>query len=114
MPMDVGDPDDAVETAVAALLERIVPALSPEAVYLFGSRARGDAGRDSDFDLLVIVSDDTPRDKIRLTSTYRLARGSGVPADVIACRRQWFERNREQVGTLGYKAVHEGRLVYGH
>jgi predicted nucleotidyltransferase len=111
--MDVGNPDDTIEHAVAALLERIIPALSPEAVYLFGSRARGDAGRDSDFDLLVVVSDDTPPDKIRLTSTYRLTRGTGVPADVIACRRRWFERNREQVGTLGYKAVNEGRLVYG-
>lgn len=73
----------------------------------------GEAGRDSDFDLLVVVSDDTPPDKLRLSSTYRLTRGSGVPADVIACRRRWFERNREQVGTLGYKAVNEGRLVYG-
>jgi uncharacterized protein len=88
MAMELAEPEDMVEHAVAALLERIVPALSPEAVYLFGSRARGDAGRDSDFDLLVVVSDDTPPDKIRLTSTYRLSRGTGVPADVIACRRR--------------------------
>ena len=111
--MEVAHPDDTVEQAVAALLERIVAALSPEAVYLFGSRARGDARRDSDFDLLVVVSDETPRDKIRLTSTYKLSRGTGIPADVIACRRRWFDRNREQVGTLSYKAVHEGSLVYG-
>jgi hypothetical protein len=25
----------------------------------------------------------------------------------------WFEQNRQQVGTLGYKAVNEGRLIYG-
>lgn len=114
MATDATVKDDAVEQGVALLLERIVPALSPQAVYLFGSRARGDARRDSDFDLLVVVSDDTPRDKIRLTSTYRLTRGTGVAADVIACRRRWFERTRTQVGTLGYKALHEGRLVYGH
>jgi predicted nucleotidyltransferase/HEPN domain-containing protein len=96
MPTEIAEPDDMVEQAVTALLERIVPALSPEAVYLFGSRARGDAARDSGFDLLVVVSDDTPRDKIRLTSTYRLTRGTGIPADVIACRRRWFERNRDR------------------
>ncbi len=111
--MEAVHQDHGVDKAVAALLERIVPALAPEAVYLFGSRARGDASPDSDFDLLVVVPDETPRDKIRLNSTYRLSRGTGIPADVIACRRCWFERNREQVGTLSYKAVHEGSLVYG-
>jgi hypothetical protein len=74
--MEVAYPDHTVEEAVAALLGRIVPALSPEAVYLFGSRARRDARQDSDFDLLVIVPDETPRDRIRLTSTYRLSRGT--------------------------------------
>lgn len=111
--MDPVEKEPVTEKAVGALLKRIVPALAPEAVYLFGSRARGDASRDSDFDLLVIVPDETPRDKIRLTSTYSLSRGTGVPADVIACRRSWFERQRGEVGTLGYKAVHEGKLVYG-
>ena len=95
------------------LLDRIVPALAPEAVYLFGSRARGDSAPESDYDLLVVVPDDTPRDKTVLTATYRLTRGTGVPADVIACRRSWFEKSRGQVGTLSYKATHEGVLVHG-
>ena len=95
------------------LLDRIVPALAPEAVYLFGSRARGDAAPDSDYDLLVVVPDDTPREKTVLTATYRLTRGTGIPAEVIACRRSWFEKSRGQVGTLSYKATHEGILVHG-
>ncbi len=41
-------------------IARIVETMNPEAVYLFGSRARGDARPDSDYDLLVIVSDDAP------------------------------------------------------
>ncbi len=105
--------DHAFDENLAKLLERIVPALAPEAVYLFGSRAGGGPRRDSDYDLLVVVPDDTPREKILLTNTYRLTRGTGVPADVIACRRRWFERNRDQVGTLSYKATHEGVLVHG-
>ncbi len=36
-----------------------------------------------------------------------------VPADVIACRRRWFEQNRDQVGTLSYQATHDGVLVHG-
>ncbi len=105
--------DRPVDEKLARLLERIDLALAPEAVYLFGSRARGDSSSDSDYDLLVIVPDDTPREKIVLTSTYRLTRGTGVPADVIACRRSWFEQSRDQVGTLSYKATREGVLVHG-
>ncbi len=56
--------DHAFDENLAKLLERIVPALAPEAVYLFGSRAGGASRRDSDYDLLVVVPDDTPREKI--------------------------------------------------
>ena len=51
-------------------IARIVETMNPEAVYLFGSRARGDARPDSDYDLLVIVSDDAPR--VRAPSRQRL------------------------------------------
>ena len=33
------------------LVRRLVEAYHPERIYLFGSKARGDAGPDSDFDL---------------------------------------------------------------
>jgi uncharacterized protein len=98
---------------VSVLLDRIVPALAPEAVYLFGSRARGKETADSDYDLLVVVPDDTPAETMRLTRTCALSRGTGIPADVIACRRSWFEQGRNQVGTLSDKAVREGILVHG-
>ena len=42
------------------LLDPIVTYFKPQRVILFGSRARGEATRDSDIDLLVIVDDDTP------------------------------------------------------
>ena len=41
-------------------VDRIVQAMQPEAIYLFGSRARGEGHADSDYDLLVIVPDDSP------------------------------------------------------
>lgn len=98
---------------VGVLLDRIIPALAPEAVWLFGSQGRGMASGDSDYDLLVVVPDDTAAEKMALTRTSTLNRGTGIPADIVACRRSWFERGRDQVGTLSYKAVREGILVYG-
>lgn len=40
---------------LTAMVERLITALSPERIYLFGSCARGDAGPDSDYDLLVVI-----------------------------------------------------------
>jgi len=42
------------------LLDPVVEFFKPQRVILFGSRARGEAGRDSDIDLLVVWTT-TPR-----------------------------------------------------
>src|SRR5580704_17929811 len=46
--------------ALAFLRDRLVVALKPRAIWHFGSRARGDARGDSDFDLLVVLPDGLP------------------------------------------------------
>ena len=43
------------EAALGFIRDRLVVSLQPEAIWLFGSRARGEAGPDSEWDLLVIV-----------------------------------------------------------
>jgi predicted nucleotidyltransferase len=43
-------------------MRRLVEAYRPEYIYLFGSVARGDAGRDSDYDIMVVVPDEAPRE----------------------------------------------------
>jgi predicted nucleotidyltransferase len=44
-------------------IERLVPAYRPQQIYLFGSKARNDAGPDSDFDLFVVVPDTASRER---------------------------------------------------
>lgn len=87
-----------LERAIA----RVVKTMQPEAIYLFGSRARGDADADSDFDLLVIVPDDAPLSSRSLEATTLVERDPGVPLDIVPCRRSVFEVKREHVGTLSY------------
>jgi predicted nucleotidyltransferase len=101
------------DTSLKRLVDRIVAALHPDAIYLFGSRARDDARPDSDYDFLVVVPDALPRDAWSPRVVARIQRDPGVPVDVIPCRRSVFERRRDLVGTLSYKATREGRLVYG-
>jgi predicted nucleotidyltransferase len=108
MVMNVGQ-SDALDRAVA----RIVEVMRPEAIYLFGSRARGDAHGDSDYDLLVVTADDAPAERRSIDATARVPRDPGVALDIVPCRRAVFERRRHQVGTLSYLVAREGRLVYG-
>jgi hypothetical protein len=46
-----------------AVVRRLVEVYHPERIYLFGSAARGDANRDSDYDVMVIVPDDAPAER---------------------------------------------------
>ena len=105
-------PPATEEHALRALLSRIVPVFRPQAVYLFGSRAEGRAGLESDWDLLVVVPDDTPAECLTVLAGYQAVRGAGFPADVVPTRRSRFEALKEQVGSLSYAAWHRGRLVY--
>ena len=101
---------EALDRAIA----NIVDVMQPEAIYLFGSRARGDARGDSDYDFLVVMADDAPAERRSLDATARVPRDPGVGLDIVPCRRSVFERRRHQVGTLSHLVSREGRLVYGH
>lgn len=96
----------------AALLDAVVAYFSPRRVILFGSHARGDAGIDSDYDLLVVTDDDAPADKLTLKAGYESRRGFRRPADVIPCRESTFRRRAKLAGTLCYVAATEGVVVY--
>ncbi len=95
------------------LLARIEDAYHPEQVWLFGSRARGDARPTSDWDLFVVVSDAVDERQLDPMTAWRLQRGSGVPADVIFCSASDFRNASDTVNTLSYVVASEGVLIYG-
>jgi len=45
------------------IVRRLTEVYRPKRIYLFGSTARGDAGPDSDYDLMIVLPDDAPVDK---------------------------------------------------
>jgi len=93
------------------LLARIEEKYRPEQIWLFGSRARGDAGATSDWDLFVVVPDDTDERELDPMTAWRLQRGSGVPADVIPCSASDFQNASDTVNTLSYVVATEGVLI---
>jgi hypothetical protein len=52
------------------LLDPVVGYFQPRRVIIFGSVARGEAGPHSDMDLLVVLDDDAPPDKLTLNAGY--------------------------------------------
>ena len=96
----------------AALLCGVIEYLEPIRVILFGSRARGEAGTDSDWDLLVIVDDDTPREKRTLRAGFEATRAYGRAADVVPIRAACFAARKGVVNSLSWTADQEGVVVY--
>jgi uncharacterized protein len=100
---------DELVSAVQALT-RAAPHV--EQIVLFGSRARGDADADSDYDFLVIEPTVVNRaaEMVRLRRALRPLR---LAADVLVYSREEVNRWGQQPGTALYWALKEGRIVHG-
>jgi predicted nucleotidyltransferase len=94
------------------LLDPVVAYFRPLRVILFGSHARGDNGPDSDIDLLVVVDDDTPAEKVSIKAGFEARQSYHRAADVIPVREETFTRNARIAGTLSRAAALDGVVVY--
>jgi predicted nucleotidyltransferase len=106
----------AVSAAAPLLQEivsRLVKAYHPERIYLFGSAARGDAGPDSDYDLMLVLPDEAPAELRREALGYRALRGTGTAVDLLVWTRRDFDLQLHLKASLPSTVLREGKLVYG-
>lgn len=97
---------------LAEVLRRLIDAYRPEQIYLFGSKARGDAGTDSDYDLMIIVPDDASPNRRRARLAYERLWGTGTAVDVLVWTRSSFDRRIHVAASLPATILREGRLLY--
>jgi predicted nucleotidyltransferase len=102
----------ADDPALAEVVRRLVAAYKPERIYLFGSVARGEGGPDSDYDLMVIVPDNAPRELRDCDLAYRVLRGLGIAKDVLIWTRSEFEKRLHLRASLPSAILREGRLLH--
>jgi predicted nucleotidyltransferase len=81
-------------------------------IYLFGSQSRGEAGPDSDYDLLLVVNDDVPPEQRRSRLAYEVLRGTKLATDVLVCTRSYFEARRHLRASLPGTVLREGLLLH--
>ena len=97
---------------VAEMVRRLVASFRPERIYLFGSHARGEAGPDSDYDLLMVIDHSSlPRYK-RDQAAFEVLAGIGASKDVLVLTRDEFDRTRLVVSSLPATVEREGLLLY--
>ena len=106
-------PFSSEKEALDSLVARLVAALDPQMIWLFGSRARGNARPDSDFDLLVVAKPDGAFGSEDYDSVYAPMIGSGIGTDVVPVSLFHYEEALELPSSFVTRIVDEGRLVYG-
>ena len=97
---------------LAEIVRQLRGVFQPSRIYLFGSRARGDAGTDSDYHLMVVVRDDMPGPLRRPGVAYKALRGTGVAADILVWTQDAFESRLSLRASLPTTVVEEGTLLY--
>ena len=107
----MGKSKRAVQKQIQQMVDRIVEQFHPERIILFGSHARGDAGPDSDVDLLVVM----PVEGSKWEKAIEI-RGAlqdiPVSKDVIVTTPQDFRWRKRIVGTIERPADREGEVLY--
>ena len=92
----------------------ITETVKAEAIYLFGSRAYGIPTDDSDYDLCVIIPENSMRPVDAVKAIRRaLFSAQSVPLDVIVYRSNAFHQRAEHA-SLERKIAREGVLLYEH
>jgi predicted nucleotidyltransferase len=101
----------SVQRQLKKMVDRIVERFHPEKIILFGSYSRGDARRDSDVDLLVVMPVQGSKREKAVEIGVAL-HDILLPMDIIVTTPEEFEWRKEIVGTIERPAAREGKVLY--
>lgn len=107
----MGKPAAVNEQFLQTIANRIVEALHPQKIILFGSWARGEGDARSDVDLLVIKESELSRPQ-RYAEVRRLFWGMGQPMDILVYTPDEFARFQSVPGSFTNTVAREGKVLY--
>ena len=97
---------------INSIKDTLVAVYHPLKIYLFGSYAWGSPTKDSDLDLLIVVSRSRKQSYERPIKGYHALRDMTISKDILVFTKKEFDEISNDVTTLCYKAKHDGKLIY--
>ncbi len=96
---------------VESLVQKIVEAVHPLRIILFGSYTRDKASPESDIDVLVVMPEGV---HCRRTAQllYRQIKGLGVPFDILVATPGALEKHKDNIGLIYRAVLKEGKEIY--
>ena len=99
------------DSLLPEIVRRIVEAVDPDKIILFGSRARGDNRPDSDFDLLLVKRSEAPKHR-RAIPAYQALYGMPASVDILWRTPSEVEEWAHACNHVICRALEEGQVVY--
>jgi uncharacterized protein len=106
---------EVTDEVLGDMVQAIVREVGPQRIYLFGSRACGEARRDSDVDLLIVVREPFGHGHNRFQEIKRvyLALSSfRIPNDVLLYSSDEFAKWSQSLNHVVGRCSREGKLLY--
>ena len=94
------------------IVQRLVDALNPEKIYLFGSHAYGQPNDDSDVDLLIVVEDSDLPIRKKTVEGYHALRGTLFPAEIVVVAKSDYEKRSQWLNTIERVVADKGKILY--
>ena len=100
-----------IKAIVEQVVRRLVVALNPRQIILYGSYVHGRPTSDSDLDFLVI-SDSNEADFRQSQNARKVVGHVDMPVDVFVLPQQEFDETKNVIGGLAYVPAKYGVVVY--
>jgi len=93
------------------LVRCIVDSVNPLRIVLFGSAARGEMGKYSDVDVLVVMPDGTHRRHTAM-NLYKHLTGFPFAVDIIVATPGDLEKHKDTIGLIYRNILRDGKEIY--
>ena len=102
------------DPVLGRIINVLVGLYSPDRIYLFGSKARGNFGPDSDYDIMVVVPNEAPSELRRAGRAHEALWSAGItePADILIWTKEQFDSTLHLKASLSTEVASEGALLY--
>ncbi len=100
-----------IDEQLEEIVKRIVEEADPDQIILFGSRAKGENTKESDFDVFVLRRDIASRKQLERRIYLKLF-GTGAPVDIIVETPERFDRLKDNPFLIYSEIAKSGRVIY--